>query len=272
MAFAVAMPTVWTWLFHQDRAACMKVHAANFTWQSAGHAQIWKTDSVFSNHRVNSMTPSFPAYVFHNLSKVLLSKERPGRRSIGEARPVRHLAFWQPNNLPNMTGLDIVLSKFEAKSELGGAKQAKSKLGCAEQAKSELGGVEQRSGWSKSVPRRGRPDISLSAGFNKTNNCESPMSTRQLRDADISVNRRKPGNRLRNRNQNILHWFGSHCGSYYQELQVYGFGLIWVWSRFYPMLIHKEIIRTKKKIIPIPTPTLHYFTVEPIIPPPNFKY
>ena len=61
MVLASTIPSVCTWLFHQERAACMNVHAAYLTWQSAMQLLIWKTDSVFSNHRVNSMTPPFPA-------------------------------------------------------------------------------------------------------------------------------------------------------------------------------------------------------------------
>ncbi|KAL4573441.1 hypothetical protein LXL04_020247 [Taraxacum kok-saghyz] len=60
-ALASTMPIVCTCEFHQERAACMYVQAANLTWQSAVQLLIWKTDSVFSNQRVSSMTPPVPA-------------------------------------------------------------------------------------------------------------------------------------------------------------------------------------------------------------------
>ncbi|KAL4573926.1 hypothetical protein LXL04_020747 [Taraxacum kok-saghyz] len=50
---------------------------------------------------------------------------------------------------------------------------------------------EDRSRRSKFVPRRGRADVSLSAGFRKTNICESLMSARYLRGADISGQKKK---------------------------------------------------------------------------------
>ena len=45
---------------------------------------------------------------------------------------------------------------------------------------------EVRSAGFGSVSRRGRTDVSLSAGFRKTNICEWLMSARRLRGADIS--------------------------------------------------------------------------------------
>ncbi|KAL4573629.1 hypothetical protein LXL04_020443 [Taraxacum kok-saghyz] len=41
MAFTVAMPTVWTWLFHQDRAACMKNQERS---SPTVRARLWKEE------------------------------------------------------------------------------------------------------------------------------------------------------------------------------------------------------------------------------------
>ena len=51
---------VWTWPFHQDSAVFAKLHAAYFTWSLGAQELIWKTNSVFPNHRVSSITPPFP--------------------------------------------------------------------------------------------------------------------------------------------------------------------------------------------------------------------
>src|SRR6187200_229245 len=57
---AAGSPIVWTCPFHHVRAASTRVHAAYLTLQSAGQELIAKTDSVFSNHRVSSITPPIP--------------------------------------------------------------------------------------------------------------------------------------------------------------------------------------------------------------------